>query len=81
VQLNQLKETDQDFSIESAQREFCRLVDEHRHRALWFLKPDLHIDITSTNANSILDHIAEKAPRSTWLFIRRLKRWRSQNFK
>lgn len=69
------------FSLQTAQKEFENLVKKFRDQALWFMNDNIILDIANSQAETILDHIAQKAPRSTWLTIRKLKRWRSLNFR
>lgn len=69
------------FTSSLARQEFESLVAEYRDTALWYLKPGVHIDLSDPMADTILDRMAEKAPRSRWLAIRKLKKWRSQHFR
>jgi hypothetical protein len=49
-----------DFSLDSAQVEYKLLVDTYRNKALWFMKPDVPVDIAGPLADSILDHRSER---------------------
>jgi hypothetical protein len=75
------QETSVELAYETAQEQFRRLLAEYRHNALWFMKGDVTVDITDSDADRILDLIACKASRTNWLTIRKLKEWRSLNFK
>lgn len=68
-------------SYPEARREFVDLVRQEQTRALWFMRLPLTADIADKNADSILDHIAQKGDRSVWLRARRLKKWRLRNIK
>lgn len=67
--------------IGAAQQEFRALIENCRSRSLWFMKSDLPIDIMGPYADAMLDHIAQQSPRSDWLTVRKLRRWRSRNIK
>ena len=69
------------FSLKTAQQAYGTLIENLRFRALWFMKPNISIDITNPCAETILNHIAEQAPRSAWLLVRKLKKWRSLNIR
>jgi hypothetical protein len=70
-----------DFSAEAAQEQFERIVTEYRHTALWFLNDDIAVSLQNPVADRILDTLANTAPRSTWITIRKLKKWRSLRFR
>jgi hypothetical protein len=72
---------DDNMTPESAQEVFLSLINENRSRALWFLKPELNYDIRTAEADRILDEIAVRTTRATWATVRKLKKWRSRNFK
>ena len=78
---NKINNDDSGFSLMTAQRTYATLIENLRFRALWFLKPNISVDITKPYAETILNHIAKQAPRSEWLMIRKLKKWRSLNIK
>jgi hypothetical protein len=78
---NQTENDGSFFSLKTAQQAYLTLLENLRFRALWFMKPNISIDITNPYAETILNHIAEQAPRSEWLLIRKLKKWRSLNIK
>jgi len=75
-----MNENDENLTLEEAQQIFRHLVEKNRSRCLWFTNPLISVDITRKNADRILNQIARKAPRSSWLEVRKLKRWRLQNF-
>jgi agmatine/peptidylarginine deiminase len=79
--MNSQLATSVELTYETAQEKFRQLLAQYRHNALWFLKSDVNVDITDSHADRILDLIACKASRSNWLTIRKLKEWRSLNFK
>ena len=74
-----VNETEEPYSHDSANRELELLMQHYRDTALWFMKPNVCVDISDMAADAILDKIAEKSPRSTWYTIRKLKKWRLQN--
>ncbi len=64
-----------------ANREFADLVDSLRLRALWYLAPDVRVEITRPEADRILNAIARAGDRAAWLRARRLQAWRSLHCK
>jgi len=69
------------LTTESAQLELNKLIAENMTRALWFDKQKVSVDICAPEAQLVLDQIAVHAPRSTWMVVRKLKKWRLQNLK
>jgi hypothetical protein len=78
---NQAENDESGFSLMTAQQTYATLIENLRFRALWFMKPNISVDITKPYAETILNHLAKQAPRSEWLLVRKLKKWRSLNIK
>lgn len=72
---------DTEFTVDSAQELFYPLLADYRTSALWFLRPDQVVSRENPLANRVIDELAIKAPRSSWVKVRKLKKWRSLHFK
>lgn len=71
----------EEISTQTARAEFKKIIDEYRHSALWFFNDERDITLEHPVAGRVLDAIAQKAPRSTWITVRKLKKWRLRNLK
>jgi hypothetical protein len=64
---------------QEAQRELDELIESQRARALWFLRPDIHVAITDPSAARVLSSLAQHGSREAWIRVRTLQRWRLQH--